>query len=43
MTFVGLLILTGIGEGTFVDFTLLGAYKEREVVELVEVEAQTTS
>ena len=39
MAFVGLLVLAWVRQGTFVDFALLGADDEWEVVEFVEVEA----
>jgi hypothetical protein len=41
MTFVGLLILTRIGERTFVDFAFLSAHQKRESIEPTEVEAQS--
>jgi hypothetical protein len=38
VAFVGLLVLAGVGQGAFMDFSLLSTNEEREVVVLVEVE-----
>ena len=42
VAFVSLLILARVGKGALVDLSFLRAYQEAEVVESVEIEAQST-
>lgn len=41
MALVGLLVLSRIGQGAFVDFSFFSADKEGEIVKSIEIEAKT--